>query len=97
MDYYLLMDYWGTLVRDFKDNERQYERSLVQSENLARYILNYVRNTRFRQYNLFTQKRGEEYERLFALLDIEGHPRDAIDRFVDNEKLWETTLELANV
>lgn len=97
MDYYLLVDYWGTLVRDFKDSERQYDRSLVQSENLARYILNFVRNTRFRQYNLFTQKRGEEFERLIALLEIEGHPRDAIDRFIENEKLWETTLELANV
>lgn len=97
MDYYLLMDFWGTLVRDFKDNERQYDRSLVQSENLARFILNYIRNTKFRQYNLFTQKRGEEYEKLLVLLENEGHPRDVTERFVDNEKLWETTLELANV
>lgn len=95
MDHYILLDYWASLVRDFKDDERQYDRELYDSEQLARTILDYARFTRFRQYKLFTQKRGEEYEKMLAKLEAEGHPLEAVTRFVESDEMWKTTLEFA--
>ena len=95
MDHYILLDYWASLVRDFKDEERQYDRELYDSEQLARSILDYARFTRIRQYKLFMQKRGEEYEKMLEKLETEGHPREAVMRFVESDEMWKTTLEFA--
>ena len=95
MNYYLLLDHWAHLVRDFKDDEREHDRELYDSEQLARSILDYARFTRFRQYKLFTQKRGEEFERMLTKLETEGHPIEAVRRFLESEELWKTTLEFA--
>lgn len=95
MNHYLLLDYWAQLVRDFKDEERRYDRELYDSEQLAKSILDYARFTRFRQYKLFTQKRGEEFERMLTKLENEGHPIDAVRRFLESDELWKTTLEFA--
>ena len=95
MDVYLLMDHWGALVRDFKDREKEFGQDGYASEQLARAILDYSRFTRFRQWTLYTQQRGKEFEELLTRLEEDGHSLDAARRFLAEEELWNTTLELA--
>lgn len=96
MEHYLLMDHWGSIVRDLKDSEREtYRIPNYTTEQLARAILSFIENTRFRQYSLFTQQRGEEYEQMIAKLEESEFGRDAILRFLVDEEFWQTTLELA--
>lgn len=95
MEYYILMDHWGSLVRTFKDNEREYDQDGYASEQIAMAILDYTRWTRFRQYKLFTEQRGEEFEKMMAILEKAGHNMEAVKRFLYDDDLWKTTLELA--
>lgn len=95
MDYYILMDHWGSLVRNFKDSEREYYQDGYASEQLAKGILDYARWTRFRQYKLFAEQRGEEFEKMLATLEKAGHNMDAVKRFLYDDVLWKTTLEFA--
>lgn len=94
MDYYILMDHWGSLVRNFKDEEREYDQDGYASEQIAHAILNYARWTRFRQYKLFAEQRGEEFEGMLKRLEAGGHDMDAVRRFLTDDDLWSTTLEL---
>ena len=95
MQYYILQNEWGSLVRNFKDAEKEHEREPYASEQLALGILDYVRYTSIRQYKMFQQKRGEEFERMLEFLKSREHDADAVQRFLENDSLWETTLELA--
>jgi hypothetical protein len=95
METYLLMEYWGRQVNAFKDAERTYDRDGYASEQLARDILDYSRFTRFRQWSLYTQQRGEEFETLLTRLEARGHPLEAVRRCLAEEDLWSATLELA--
>lgn len=95
MNYYILMDHWGSLVRNFKDSEREYEQDGYASEQIAMAILNYARWTRFRQYKLFAEQRGEEFEKMLAKLEHDGHDMEAVKRFLYDDDLWKTTLEFA--
>ena len=95
MEYYILQNHWGSLVRNFKDEERQYDQSLYASEQLAVSILDYIRYTTIRQYKMFQQKRGEEFERMMAHLENREHNMEALKRYLDDDDLWSTTLELA--
>lgn len=88
-------NYWAALVRIFKDNERKYDVRHYDSELLAQTVLDYVRYTRIRQWTLFMQRRGEEYERMIEKLQEKGLELSSIMRFVEDEKLWEATLEMA--
>ena len=90
MDYYLLQEHWSSLVRKFKDEENPEDR--YEAEKIALFILDYIRYTRFRQYNLFTQKRGEEFERM---VDQSGNA-EMLRRFIENDERWQTTLEFAD-
>lgn len=94
MEYYKLLDYWGSLVRAFKDSEKQYNVSAYSAEMLAQMVVDYVRFTRFRQYNLFTQQRGEEFERLLAKLEKAEFDPASVQRFLETEELWKTTLQM---
>jgi len=94
MEYYKLLDYWGSLVRDFKDSEKQYNVSAYTAEMLAQMVVDFVRFNRFRQYNLFTQQRGEEFERLLAKLEKAGFDRASVQRFLETEELWKATLQM---
>lgn len=94
MDYYLLMEHWGTLIRDFKDEEKAYGIEPRDSEQLALKIVDFIRFTRIRQWTLFVQKRGEEYEQMVERLVDRGFKPEAIHRFVDQENRWTTTLEM---
>jgi len=92
MEYYLLQEHWSSLVRKFKDEEKGDTRA---SEEITHFILDYIRYTRIRQYNLFTQKRGEEFERMFTIAEQKGHDVEALRRFIENDERWATALELA--
>lgn len=91
----LVLDHWAQLVRDFKDSERAYDRTLRESELLALAIVDWIQYTHIRQWNLFVQKRGEEYDRLKAHIEERGQDLEAFQRFVDDEERWHVSLELA--
>lgn len=93
MEYYLLQEHWSSIVRKFKDEEREDRRG---AEDVSMFVLNYVRYTRLRQYNLFTQKRGEEFEQMVEIAQQKGHSIEVLRRFLDNDERWQTTLELAD-
>jgi len=96
MQRYLLKDHWAQLVNAFKDSEREeHGQEGYATEQLSVDVLDHIRTTRFRQWNLFLQKRGEEFERMMAKLEARGYDADAIKRFLDNDELWSVTLELA--
>ena len=95
MSRYILSDHWAGLVRDFKDSEKEHGYSASDTERLARFILDYATNTRFRQYNMFTQQRGEEYEIMFKKIESLGLSVESARRMVYDETFWKTTLEMA--
>jgi hypothetical protein len=94
MDRYLLQDYWASLVRNFKDSEKQHYVSGYRAELLANTILDYVLYTHFKQYKLFMEQRGEEFERLLFKLKQQEFEEESIQRFLENEDLWKATLEM---
>jgi hypothetical protein len=93
MEYYILLEHWSSLVRRFKDEESQDTKT---AEEIALFILDYIRYTRFRQYNLFTQKRGEEFEHMMDQMEKKELPIDMARRFLEDDERWKTTLELAD-
>lgn len=95
MQYYALQNHWGSLVRNFKDEEKQYDRAPYDTDQLALAILDYIRYTSIRQYKLFQQKRGEEFERMIDTLKKREHDADAMKRYLEEDDLWAITLELA--
>jgi hypothetical protein len=90
----LLMDYWAQLVRDFKDSEKAYDMEPRDSELLAMAIVDYIQVTPIRQWNLFVQKRGEDFDKLMGKLEAKGFDSGAIQRYLAEEELWKVTLEL---
>jgi hypothetical protein len=94
MDYYLAMDEWAAIVRDFKDEEKTHGIEPRESEQLALKLLDFIRYTRIRQWPLFVQKRGQEYERMVEGLVESGFMPEAIQRFVEQEERWTATLEM---
>jgi hypothetical protein len=91
-EYYQLKDLWAQHVQDFKDSEDKQGISKYDASQLAQDILRYIRYTRIRQFNLFSQKRGEEYEHMIEQLT--KYDEGSVKRFLDNDELWKTTLEL---
>lgn len=94
MEGYLAIEEWSSLVRQFKDAEKAYGIRPYDTEQMCRDILRHIQYTRFRQYNLFTQQRGEEFERMVASLERTYAP-EAVQRFLQTEDLWTTTLAIA--
>ncbi len=92
----LLLDHWAQLVRDFKDREREHDKTLRESELLAHAIVDWIQRTPIRQWNLFTQKRGEEFDRMLATLEDKQMDLEAVRRFLEDEELWNVTLELGS-
>lgn len=95
MQYYLLQNFWGSLVRNFKDEEKKYGQDAYESEQLVTDIVDYVRYTNIRQYKLFQQQRGEEFEQFMEHLVKKEHKLESVKRLLDNDELWNTTLEIA--
>jgi hypothetical protein len=98
MEKYIEVDHWGSIVRDLKDTEREaHGIPNYTTEQLARRVLAFVQTTRIRQYPLFTQQRGEEYERMIATLVESGFDLAAVQRLLAEEAFWQTTLKLAKL
>lgn len=95
MEGYILLDYWGSLVRAFKDSEKKEGIEPYQTEKLANELVDWIRYTRIRQYNLFIQQRGEDFERMLTKLQQQGFEEGAIRRLLENEELWKVTIEMA--
>lgn len=92
----LLMDHWAQLVRDFKDREKTYDIEPRDSELLAMAIVDWIQVTPIRQWNLFVQKRGEDFDKLMAKLETKGFDSGAIQRYLEEEELWRVSLELGS-
>jgi hypothetical protein len=90
----LLLDHWAQLVRDFKDSEKAYDITPRQSELLALAIVDWIQLTPIRQWNLFIQKRGEDFDRLMGVLEAKEFDPEAVRRYLETEDLWTVTLEL---
>lgn len=88
------MDHWAHLVRDFKDREKAYDIEPRDSELLAMAIVDFIQGTPIRQWNLFVQKRGEDFDKLLAKLEAKGFDAEAIQRYLEEDELWKVTLEL---
>jgi hypothetical protein len=91
MERYILMSHWGQLVHDFKETETD----RYDTEMMARDILDFIQYSRIRQWTLFVQRRGEDFEKMIAMLDEKGYDLTLARRFVENEELWKITLEMA--
>ena len=92
----LLLDHWAQLVRDFKDREKEYEIEPRDSELLAMAIVDWIQVTPIRQWNLFVQKRGEDFDKLMAKLEAKGFDDQAVQRFLETDELWKVSLELGS-
>ena len=92
----LLLDHWAQLVRDFKDREKQYDIEPRDSELLAMAVVDWIQVTPIRQWNLFVQKRGEDFEKLMAKLEAKGFDDQAVQRFLEEDELWKVSLELGS-
>jgi hypothetical protein len=92
-EYYQLKDLWAQHVQDFKDSEDREGITKYDASQLAQDILRFIRYTYIRQFNLFSQQRGEEFEKMIEKLQ-RSYDKDSISRFLDNEELWKITLEL---
>jgi hypothetical protein len=92
----LLLDHWAQLVRDFKDSEKAYAIEPRDSELLAMAIVDWIQVTPIRQWNLFVQKRGEDYDKLMARVEAKGFSLEAMARYVEDEERWRVTLELGS-
>jgi len=92
----LLLDHWAQLVRDFKDSEKQYDIEPRDSELLAMAIVDWIQVTPIRQWNLFVQKRGEDFDKLRAKLEAKGFDDQAVQRFLEGDELWKVSLELGS-
>ena len=92
----LLLDHWAQLVREFKDREKAYDIEPRDSELLAMAIVDWIQVTPIRQWNLFIQKRGEDFEKLMAKLEAKGFEDQAVQRFLEEDELWKVSLELGS-
>ena len=92
----LLLDHWAQLVRDFKDSEKQYDVEPRDSELLAMAIVDWIQGTPIRQWNLFVQKRGEDFDKFMAKLEAKGFDDQAVQRFLETDELWKVSLELGS-
>jgi hypothetical protein len=93
MEYYILKEEWASIVRQFKDEEHSFGVSSKDAEDITHFLIEYIRKViRFR---MFTQKRGEEFEKLFIVAEQKGYPVGSLRRFIEEDDRWNTALELA--
>lgn len=95
MDAYLLQEHWATIVQDLKDSEKIFGQDAYVTGRIAQEILRYATYTRFRQYNLFSERRGEEYEKMLELLQKMEFDMGSVRRILEDEQFWKITLELS--
>jgi hypothetical protein len=56
--------------------------------------VDWIQVTPIRQWNLFVQKRGEDFDKLMAKLETKGFDSQAVQRYLEEEELWKVSLEL---
>lgn len=95
LERYLQQEHWASIVRDLKESESVFGHDAYTTERLTHEILRYIRYTRIRQYNLFTQRRGEDFEHLMTCIGAMEFDMGSVRRVVDNDEFWKMTLELA--
>ena len=95
LERYIRQEEWASIVRELKETEAVFGQTAYTTERLAHELLRFIRYTRIRQYNLFTQKRGEDFDKMMETLVAMGFEVGSIRRVLENEELWKTTLELA--
>jgi len=95
LERYIRQEEWASVVRDLKETESVFGQDAYTTERLAQDILRFSRYVRIRQYNLFTQRRGEDFETMVASLEERGFELGAIRRVLENDEFWKLTLELA--
>lgn len=93
MEYRFLLDHWAQLVRNFKDREKEHEVEPRDSELLALAVVDHIQWTRIRQWNLFVQQRGEDFDKFKAKM-LRTFDEGALQRFLEDEELWKVTLEM---
>lgn len=93
LDRYIRQDEWSSMVRDLKESV---EDTPYTTERIAQEILRYIRYTRIRQYNLFTQRRGEEFDHMMASLEEMGFDLKSVREMVEQDAFWQKTMELAD-
>lgn len=93
MEYRFLLKHWSELVRDFKDREKEHDKEPRDSELLALAVVDHIQWTRIRQWNLFVQQRGEDFDK-FKEKMLKNFEEDALQRFLEDEDLWKVTLEM---
>ena len=97
MNSLLLVEHWASLVRDAKDAEKVNGIDPRDTERLLDLMSDFARYTRFRQYNMFSQQRGEEFDLMMKKIETRGFSVDAARRLLQDETLWSTLLEVAEV
>ena len=95
LERYIRQEEWASVVRDLKETETVFGQDTYTTERLAQEILRFARYTRIRQYNLFTQKRGEDFDKMMEVLENMGFELGSIRRVLENDEFWKMTLELA--
>lgn len=90
LERYLRQEEWASIVRDQKETGDAYT-----IERIAQEVLRYIRYTRIRQYNLFTQRRGEDFETMLARLESMGFELETVRELVADDTFWNATLRLA--
>lgn len=92
---YMLQDDWASTVRDAKDFYMQQGIQPYTIERIAQEILRFIRYKPIRQYNLFTQRRGEDFDTMMETLEAMGFDLALVREMTENEDFWQKTLELA--
>ena len=95
LERYIRQEEWASIVRDLKDTETVFGQDAYTTERLAHEILRFARYTRIRQYNLFTQKRGEDFDKMMETLETMEFDLGSVRRVLENDEFWKMTLELA--
>jgi hypothetical protein len=95
LERYIHQEEWASIVRDLKQSESVFGHEAYVTERIAHEILRFVRYTRIRQYNLFTQKRGEDFDKMIETLETMGFDIGSVRRVLENDEFWKMTLELA--
>ena len=93
LERYIRQDEWSSMVRDLKESG---EDAPYTIERIAQEILRYVRYTRIRQYNLFTQRRGEEFDHMMTSLEEMGFDLKSVREMIEQDAFWQKTIELAD-
>lgn len=97
MDYLLQVSQWSDAVMRFAEQETKRHSVRGQTvRDMCADIVRFVEYTRIKQYNLFTQQRGAEFDKFKADL-LKQYPEESVARFFADDEMWRLALELGEV